>query len=375
MKTVRRVLALFCMVCLVLCSVPMTVRASNRLTLYARWQVDVTFDAGSGGTLSEGSTDAEKAVVGQQRGTIPLIKGQQVSTSLRAVKKDHQFLEWNTRADGTGTSLADYGAVTNPVTFYAVYYQSDYYCINDSVAFTVPVTGTYRLLAEGGSAGGSYDNGYYGNTVGAYGATVQAEVNLTAGQVIYVYVGGLGGSCRYGVSGAAGGWNGGGSTGANTYTNPSHIHGGGGGATDFRTVGGAWDDADSLSSRFLVAAGGGGHGAHGGGGAGGAVRGSNGAGRGNPNYTGGYGASQSGGNAFGRGGNGGTNAGGGGGGWYGGSAAWYSGGGGGSSYILGAPACNGTQSTAEGITLVNTSWSGNSHQGSGHAQILLIQRA
>ena len=62
---------------------------------------------------------------------------------------------------------------------------------------------------------------------------------------LYVYIGGAGGG-----STSMKGYNGGGTS----YGSASP----GGGATDIRTVGGAWDDIDSLESRLIVAGGGGG---------------------------------------------------------------------------------------------------------------------
>ena len=349
-------------------SVPAQASGVNSLTLYAQWQADVTFDA-NGGILTDGATDAERAIAGQESGVIRITTGITAATGLSADREGHEFVAWNTRPDGTGTDIADYGVITGPVTFYATYYQRDYYCIGDYQTFTAPLSGVYTLTAQGGRGGG----GYNGSTAGIRGAVTQADIHLNAGDVLYVYVGGEGGIAYPWTGGASGGWNGGGSTGANNYNNPAHNHGGGGGATDFRLVSGAWNDSESLSSRIMVAAGGGGYGAHGTGGYGGTTQGQGGFGQGNPNLCGGYGATLTAGGqpggGFGYGGNGGQNGGGGGGGYYGGGVAWYSGAGGGSSYIAGFDVCPEHYS---GVEFMNCSWSANAGpSGSGFARILL----
>jgi RHS repeat-associated protein len=172
-----------------------------------------------------------------------------------------------------------------------------------------------------------------GGTYGGLGAQVSATVPVTPGQVLQVYVGGQGGQ-------SGGGFNGGG--------NGSAWDGswGGGGASDLRT-------SSALTSRILVAAGGGGTGAgpsatRAGGGSGGPSTGQ----PGDPNcgVSGGAGGTQSAGGAGGTGGgtglagslgNGGGvyhGGGGGGGGYYGGGGGADcggsgSGGGGGSDYL------------------------------------------
>ncbi|WP_162426644.1 glycine-rich protein [Pontibacter pudoricolor] len=105
--------------------------------------------------------------------------------------------------------------------------------------FIVPVTGKY-ILETWGSQGGN-DTQIPNSQFGGRGGYSKGEVTLTAGTTLYIYVGGQGtgnASTSY--------W---GST-------------GGGGATDIRLVGGAWNDNAGLYSRIIVAGGGGGR--HGG---------------------------------------------------------------------------------------------------------------
>ncbi|MDR3302126.1 MAG: hypothetical protein LBT01_06320 [Spirochaetaceae bacterium] len=114
--------------------------------------------------------------------------------------------------------------------------------------FTATVAGTYKIQVWGARGG------IYNNILGGAGGYAEGVVTLTLNQTLYVYVGGAG--AVHTNSGGAGGWNGGGKGGAR---NGSGYGGsGGGGASDVRLVGGAWNEADSLASRFIVAGGGGG---------------------------------------------------------------------------------------------------------------------
>ena len=96
--------------------------------------------------------------------------------------------------------------------------------------FTVPKNGNYKFQLYGA---GSYPTS-------GKGAYTEGILNLTAGTKLYVYVGGYNG------------YNGGGSSRNGTVF--------GGGATDIRTVNGAWDSEVGLRSRIMVAAGGGSYG-------------------------------------------------------------------------------------------------------------------
>lgn len=94
-----------------------------------------------------------------------------------------------------------------------------------------------HVVLQGGSGG--QVSGW--NLAGGAGALVTADIPVTAGQTLVVYVAGNGGSPQ-------GGANGGGDAGLGVPT----LGGGGGGASDIRTASG------ELSDRILVAAGGGG---------------------------------------------------------------------------------------------------------------------
>lgn len=209
-----------------------------------------------------------------------------------------------------------------------IFYDKNFDFTGSMQTFTVPHTGRYKLELWGAQGGGSYDSSYPNNALGGLGGYATGEIDLTAGQVLYVYVGGKGG---YWTNG---GFNGGGAAG--------QYGGSGGGATDVR-IGGT-----ALNNRKIVAAGGGGasggsHPANGGNG-GGLTGGHNyssysgtaygGSQTAGGTVTGGYNGSASG--TFGQGAGSSTyHWAGAGGGWYGGGASGAIPAGGGSSYIGG----------------------------------------
>ena len=213
-----------------------------------------------------------------------------------------------------------------------------YSCTGAAQTFTVPAGVTALRVDAYGARGGASTN-----SVGGFGGRTQGVLPVTASSTLNLYVG-----CSEAVAGssATAGWNGGG---------VGYSSGGdGGGATDIRTVGGAWSLNTSLASRTWVAGGGGGAGNQGAGEDGGAGGGLTG-GQGQtlytpPSYFGGYGGTQVAGGVGGQwstnapgsngslGTGGGANSssagGGGGGGYYGGGGGAWNAGGGGSSYAL-----------------------------------------
>ena len=123
-----------------------------------------------------------------------------------------------------------------------------------SQSFTVPAGVTSLEVTAYGASGGSAtpNDGSNLTGLGGRGAAVSAFLDVQPGAVLSVNVGGRGGD--NGAGGGAAGWNGGGGGGA-----ADRFGAGGGGATDLRTCApGA--DCDSIASRILVAAGGGGAG-------------------------------------------------------------------------------------------------------------------
>ncbi|MBP3765829.1 MAG: prepilin-type N-terminal cleavage/methylation domain-containing protein [Bacilli bacterium] len=116
--------------------------------------------------------------------------------------------------------------------------------------FTTPCTGNYKIELWGAQGGNT-------TATGGKGAYTSGTITLTHSQKLYVYVGGAGSSTEAGVQQTiSGGYNGGGSTGGQDCCNRKF--GSGGGATDIRITSGTWNNATSLASRIMVAAGGGG---------------------------------------------------------------------------------------------------------------------
>src|SRR4051794_16557020 len=89
--------------------------------------------------------------------------------------------------------------------------------------YTVTSTGTLTIDMSG-AKGGALNGGTVANQ-GGNGGRVQCTLSVTAGQVLYINVGGVGGTSTSLSVGGAGGFNGGGNGG--TYSS-SHAAGGGG---------------------------------------------------------------------------------------------------------------------------------------------------
>jgi len=307
------------------------------LTLYANWKTKVTFNA-NGGKISGGTTTEEKAISGKTSGQITVSRNQKIGTTLTASKANHNFVLWNTKPDGTGTNLQDYGRISGPVTFYAIYYKSYYGYTGTVQVFSTPISGWYSLECYG-ACGGIYkpNTGLGGKTVG--------EFYIPAGKKLYVMVGGSSFDNSTGEQlGWKGGWNGGAS---NTHAIYLYVLSGSGGATDIRLESageGSNDWRTGLSTRIIVAGGGAGSddinhddlNDQPGGGNGGGWVGGNGTGK-----TIIQGGTQTSGYSLGAGEPATTECGGSGGaGYYGGYASKKSsGGGGGSSYVSGNSAC------------------------------------
>jgi hypothetical protein len=157
-------------------------------------------------------------------------------------------------------------------------------------AFIVPAGVTSVHVVAVGARGGT---GTGNLNTGALGAESSADFSVTPGQLLYVEVGGLGGNGSTG-NGGSGGFNGGGAGGSSADLAAGHGGGGGGGASDVRTA--ARFAVGTLSSRLVIAAGGGGSGGGSGGfgaaGPGGLTGGSGGMGNGAGGGAGGSGATQ-----------------------------------------------------------------------------------
>ena len=78
----------------------------------------------------------------------------------------YHFVTWNTKPDASGIDITRYGECKGPVTFYAIYYQSDYAYTGSYQVFTAPVAGTYQIEAWG--AQGVGDAGSANPAYGGY---------------------------------------------------------------------------------------------------------------------------------------------------------------------------------------------------------------
>ena len=242
--------------------------------------------------------------------------------------------------------------------------------INAETTKTYDYTGEYQTFK-------AVFSGYYkielwgaqgwNSNLGGKGAYTKGEIYLNAGEQLYIYVGSTGTSTQ-------GGWNGGG----RAYT--SQPAGGGGGATDVRLVAttekNIWNEFESLKSRIMVAAGGGGYNGYSSnsyGGAGGGLTGYNGGFSGSNSQYVAQGATQSEGGLFatnggihgnsgifGSGGDGNSSqnhGAGGGGGYYGGGGGTnykdsVSSGSGGASYISGHAGCNSISELSSSVDMI-----------------------
>ena len=106
--------------------------------------------------------------------------------------------------------------------------------------------GIYTLELYGASGANSSHKDM--SNVGGKGGYSRGDIYIKTIMKLYLYIGGTGNySFR---NSSVGGWNGGG--------NSTNCGGSGGGATDIRTIPGAWNNEASLDSRIIVAGGGGG---------------------------------------------------------------------------------------------------------------------
>ena len=143
---------------------------------------------------------------------------------------------------------------------------SGFGCTNNVQTYTVPYSGKFKIEAWGAQGGqGANRSTTY---AGGYGAYTAGEIDLVAGDVLYLYVGCQAPAHNWASAEISdGGWNGGGAGGAYSNGNNSYAAGGGGGATDIALVpsnlttdsqGRTIRSMESYASRIMVAAGGGG---------------------------------------------------------------------------------------------------------------------
>ena len=175
-------------------------------------------------------------------GNISFCGQNSITTTLTASGSPNDYTWW-TNANATGQlatgAVFNTPVINNTTTYYvqSTTPQGGSQTFNytgSAQSFTAPVSGTYTLEAWG--AQGGNDLSAPNSVFGGRGGYSKGDVYLAAGTTINIYVGGQGSGCN------ASNWK---ST-------------GGGGATDFRLIGGNWNDNAGLYSRILVAGGGGG---------------------------------------------------------------------------------------------------------------------
>ena len=111
--------------------------------------------------------------------------------------------------------------------------------------YTVPEDGYYKIECWGAQGG------TYSRAIGGKGAYTKGIIKLSKGEKLYVYVGECYNGARETMC-----YNGGGSGSYSTVGKETNTNGGG--ATDIRLINGNWNEFNSLKSRIMVAAGGGG---------------------------------------------------------------------------------------------------------------------
>ena len=172
------------------------------------------------------------------------------SLTLNASNNGFMVSWWDSPSGGNivGTSLSGVNLVIIPTSSTTYYAESDAFITNTQVfsysgiveTFSVPAGVPYISVDAVGAQGSANDTTI---GIGGFGGRVQTVLSVTAGQLLYVLVGGQGTINNPG-------WNGGGcGSGCSNLTGGS-----GGGATDIR-IGGI-----TLTNRVLVAGGGGGGG-------------------------------------------------------------------------------------------------------------------
>ncbi|HFG9693141.1 TPA: glycine rich domain-containing protein [Clostridioides difficile] len=209
---------------------------------------------------------------------------------------------------------------------------------NGSPQSVILKPGKYKFECWG-SSGGINNSSWYTDAKGGYS---KGEITLKKQTTLYVYVGESGFASSSTSNNTKSGFNGGGKGYLNQQVMGTYYSMYGGGATDIRLVGGAWDDEQGLLSRIIVAGGGGGSYSPYTGGAGGGLAGGTGYSAndrhrpGGTQYQGGIGRVSTENGSFGKGCSAKDSTGeGGGGGWFGGAGMNGAGaGGGGSGYVL-----------------------------------------
>ena len=125
-------------------------------------------------------------------------------------------------------------------------YDFDY--TGDPQTFTAPVTGTYQIELWGADI--NYKDNTWESSIKYNGAYTSGKIELNKNEILYIYVGEMGNKSE--INGT---FNGGGASSKGSYGSQYYQNYPGAGATDVRLVNGSWNNAISLRSRIMVAAG------------------------------------------------------------------------------------------------------------------------
>ncbi|HBG7664701.1 TPA: hypothetical protein KRE77_000044 [Clostridioides difficile] len=125
---------------------------------------------------------------------------------------------------------------------------------NGSPQSVILKPGKYKFECWG-SSGGINNSSWYTDAKGGYS---KGEITLKKQTTLYIYVGESGYASSSTANNTKSGFNGGGKGYLNQQVMGTYYSMYGGGATDIRLVGGAWDNEQGLLSRIIVAGGGGG---------------------------------------------------------------------------------------------------------------------
>jgi hypothetical protein len=245
--------------------------------LYQQWEANtfkVMFNLnGKNGTAPDSLTGVDEALsaaggLAKAGKNLPTITG----TATASESEDmitYEFVNWADRREGgnvinASSPLFPKSATdinNSEVTLYAQWRAKDaaqYVFVESGIVHDciVPVAGVYKIEAWGAGGDGKPGNDTPELWTGGQGGYIGGNIELTAGQKLYIYVGGQGQTNNgQSKSQRSGGWNGGGKSGIGSGGSSG---GGGHGASDVRTEIGDWDNSTSLASRIIVAGGGGG---------------------------------------------------------------------------------------------------------------------
>ncbi len=251
---------------------PTTKSVANKLT-YTYNQANGSYTSSTSGsatiTASNDFTGNKPYTVSSQYWHIVKATGASVNTAMSFTCNTNQKDYWSAKTSGTDIGYGKYKVIDIQSDRTAANFEALFSYVGTCQTVTLPWYGAYQMQCWGGKGANS------GKSIGGTGGYTVGTITLAKDKTLYVFVGG-----GVALQTVAGGYNGGGKG----YIGPTQHGYGGGGATDIRVYvnsSKAWNDSQSLISRIMVAAGGGGSGyyldqGYGTGGAGGGIEGQDG---------------------------------------------------------------------------------------------------